>query len=350
MKNNYKHDYSSISDKALRKLRQIFFRMVGGREKAAFFYPSYRHRNHSTKNADRAETSFYFTARPYYAAGFGHGLGSWRAGYIDAKVFDIEYAYYPMASTAWEEALGLGENEVYAPELLASGYKKVVLPYYNPSKDSDRELIKQIINSYEGKKIVFFNSEDQKNEGYSDEIGNDFIREKFWGSSARKSDRVLYDKMNINIAVHIRRGDVSTGLAEGNEKLRCMWLDNEYSVRLLDLVIEMIGADQPYSISLFSEGNREDFSEFEKYGKKVQFVLDGNPQDTFINMCYADILMTAPSSFSREAGNINRNLKIASDKQGGYPDNGLWVLADPEGTLHSGSESSVREYINNLKK
>ena len=63
----------------------------------------------------------------------------------------------------------------------------------------------------------------------------------------------------------------------------------------------------PYKteVYVFSEGKESDFPEFDKYGN-IKYILNGSPQEAFINLCYADLLITASSSFSREAGDINK--------------------------------------------
>ena len=158
---NEKHDYASLSQKIIRKLHKLFYRMIGDRKKAYPFYRSYRHRNKKTDPNKEALTSHYMTEYPGYLAGFGHGLGAWRAGLVNAGRFGLSYAYTPMVNQAWEETLGLGENFPGAKDLLNRGYRKVLLPYYDMNDPASIELIQQIVASYRGENDVFYNEHEQ---------------------------------------------------------------------------------------------------------------------------------------------------------------------------------------------
>ncbi len=348
MKKKYRHDYSSPAQKLrykiLNHIRVLTLRKPESTKYTYPLYPSYRHIKHKPSEGFN-ESENYMTEEPTRTSGFGHGLGSWRAGYINSCVFDLPYAYHPMVNEKWDKALGLGEGERSVDELLKAGYKKVLLPYYVPGEKDSYEIIKKIIDSYKDEKVIFFNGPDQRSGGYPEEPGNEFIRKKFYSSSARKNDKTPYKDGKINVAVHVRRGDVKESVDAGETHLLGYWLDDSYYIGLLDLIS---GMNDKICFYLFSEGDREDFRAFEKYGDRISFYLNESAQDTFINMCRADLLLIAPSSFSREAGNINKNLKIASDKQKGYPDNGQWIIADKNGKLKPDDIKKLETYINDF--
>ena len=341
----YRHDYAGIIDKLLYKINHKIRKSEKFRNMVLPLYASYRHRNHKPDPGKKGD--LYMTEEQTKVTGFGHGFGSWRAGYINACELGLKYAYTELVSEKWEKTLGLGHGETRAGDLLAKRYKKVRLPFYDMNHEDSRAFIRQIIESYADEKVVFYNIIEQRNSLVSDQIGNEFIRKKFWSSPARDEDKVVYDEGKFSIALHIRRGDVAESVAAGRTDLLGMWLDNSYYVKLLDLILGITGEEKT-EVYVFSEGKESDFPEFEKYGN-IKYVLNGSPQEAFINLCYADLLITASSSFSREAGDINKNPKLATDKQKGYPRNGEWLLVHEDGSLYDGYEEALENYLKSVE-
>ncbi|MBR3305780.1 MAG: hypothetical protein IKI75_00835 [Lachnospiraceae bacterium] len=330
LKKSEKHDYAGPFRKLYRKLHSTAYGLAKKREKLYPLYSSYRHRN---KKPGSGEQLQYMTELPGYMAGFGHGLGAWRAGLMNAKIFGLEYAYSPMVNREWEEILGLGAGFPAAAVLLKQGYKKVLLPYYSVDSEKSRELIKQIIASYKGKKVIFYNEYEQWT-GVGDDIkGDREIKEIFWGSPKRKSDELIYSKDEFNIALHVRRGDVSSRLKQGDESMRRRWLEPEYYLNSMDMLDEL-HADKNIHYYLFSEGREEDFSEFRAKDRKLTFCLDMPAEKSFLQLCYADVLVTAPSSFSIIAGAWCRGTKYYPDRDWlTIPDTPDWIKLDEQGRL-----------------
>ena len=327
----YKHDYSTKKDKIFRKLHSTFFKLIKDKEKANIFYASYRHRN---KKAGKVYVIQYMTQQPNFGAGFGHGLDVWRAGVVNAKALGLEYSYTPMVTEEWDRALGLGEKEMSTEKLIKQGYRVVRLPYYEMRDKASRELIEKIIRSYRGEKVIFLNEFEQECSPKDTGIGNDFMRRKFFEASSRKDDKLIFEKDKVNVAVHIRRGDVSEGLKAGDESMRKRWLDESYYVKVIGAVDEKIKKENKEAVYyIFSEGSEEDFPELKKM-ENLRFCLDMNAIDSFVHMCRADFLITGLSSFSYDPGLINPAKKIAPKKfWNPYPKNGEWILADEEGNL-----------------
>ncbi len=344
-----KHDYASIKQKAIRKIHGMFYRKVGDKKKAYPLYRSYRHRNKKPVNG---ETSHFITEEPAYLAGFGHGLGAWRAGLIASTLLPASYAYSKMVNEEWDEVLGLGERFPQADELIRKGYKKVLLPYYDMSSEESLGLIRDIMASYNGQKVVFFNEYEQWTKKGDDIRGDELIREIFWASGQRKKDRLLYDPAMINVAVHIRRGDVETLRNLGDASMNRRWMELGYYTRLMKDLAENCpeaGNKKDLHFYVFSEGREENFAELTDIvmnnGKrlKITFCLDMAAPASFLHICHADIILAAPSSFSIEAGAICRGLKIVPDRDWLIvPDNDEWCRVDEEGVLKG---KNIKEWI-----
>ena len=340
----YKHDYETRSMKLCRKLHTLFYRMVRDRKKASFLYASYRHRK--IKPATKEDVKQYMTQSPNYSAGFGHGLDIWRNGIINANHFGLEYAYMPMVSETWEEALGFGEREKSIGMLLQEGYREILLPYYDLSDEKSIKIIKQIITSYRGEKIIFKNEFEQSSDLEKFMISADYMRRKFWESSARKKDNIMYSGDEISVAVHIRRGDVNQEQGKKNANIRKRWLDEEYYVNIINEILQM-DTKKKLKFYIFSEGKKEDFVLLNNLKDiDMQFCLDMPATDSFIHMCRADLLIVGLSSFSYDPGLINPALKIASDKfWNPYPENGEWIIAEENGQLTGDGKKSLNGYL-----
>lgn len=295
------------------------------------FYYLYLYRSYWNfllrKGGKLDSNNFYFSARPNPGAGIGHQMANWIAGYWFAKQFKIRFAHIPFSSVKWENFLGFGAQEVLVDTLTKEGYKKVRLPLFDENKPEEIELIKKIISSYSGQKIVFVCEQDQF---YKNQYGIlEDIQNKFYQAESRKNDQLIYDTHHYNIAIHIRRGDIVIGQENKNPNLLMRYQDNDYFYNTLSYTLkEIVKTDKKIVIHLFSQGIEKDFEEFKDF-PNVQFCLDMNAQDSFLHMVYADCLITSKSSFSYKPALLNKGIKVCpKDFWHGYPNTKNWVLID----------------------
>ena len=303
-------------------------------------YTSYWHKKFITpKVAGHAQN--YFTAVPNTGAGIGHQLANWIAGYWFAKQFGLTFAHTPFSENKWETFFGFGENELSADDLVEnSGYRKVLLPLFDETNHSEIDQIKKIIESYTEKKVVFVAEQDQF---YRDQFGViSEIKMKFYNGHCRQNDRLIYSNSNFNVAIHVRRGDITIGQENKNENLLMRWQDNDYFVKVLSRTLEELNnVDKPISIYLFSQGAVEDFTEFADF-KNINFCLGMNAQQSFLHMVYADVLITSKSSFSYKPALLSNGIKVCPDNfWHGYPDTDDFIIADSTGNFKSKLISSI---------
>jgi hypothetical protein len=96
----------------------------------------------------------------------------------------------------------------------------------------------------------------------------------------------------LNIAVHLRRGDVSPDLPHfaprftSNRKVA-------HTVHLVSDLVDRLGVN--YRVRIYSQGRPQDFGELAALGK---LHLDECPFATFHNLVMSDVLVMAKSSFS----------------------------------------------------
>jgi hypothetical protein len=315
--------------------RRIWNKLVAySRDKAIYpyLYRCFWHYEFN-KTSLAKNTSCYYAARPNPGAGIGHQLANWIAGYWFSKQFELKFAHIPFSTSKWESFLGFGEAEAKVDELIAKGYQAIKLPLFNENDFIEVDLIKAIIRSYSGKKVVFIAEQDQF---YQNQYGViEDIKRKFNQAIARKTDKIIYDSSHFNIAVHVRRTVIiDDKVISENDAARAMrWLSNDYYEKVLKQVLETIQVSKPISIYLFSTGKPEEFAEYSKYGD-VHFCSDMDEYASFLHLIRADLLITSKSSFSYKPALMNDAIKVCPRNfWHGYPVTKDWILVENDGTF-----------------
>lgn len=291
-----------------------------------YLYKSYWHylfhKSETGKN-----TSCYYSARPNPGAGIGHQIANWIAGYWFAQQFRLKFAHIPFSTKKWDDFLGFGYGNPKVEDLKKKGYKIRRLPLFDEKNNAEMLLNKRIIQSYEGKRVVFVAEQDQF---YHDQFGViEYIRKKFYSAPSRKNDRLTYSPDHFNIAIHVRRGDIMTDA--NNPNLTMRYLSNDYFEKVLKQVIDNINVNKPIHIYFFSQGKPEDYPEFAEF-PNLHWCLDMGAQDSFLHFVYADLLITSKSSFSYKPALLSYGIKVCPrDFWHGYPLGKDWILCDNNG-------------------
>ena len=173
--------------------------------------------------------------------------------------------------------------------------------------EGDR-VLDGIINSvYPGNDILFHLQEEQNI--YDHTSTADILRKKYWASRSKYPIKNTFDSSKVNIAVHVRRGDVVKWKQEKTANWQARWLDNSYFVNVL-IKIKQALQDKPVAVHVYSQGSVDEFEEFKQF-PEVVFHLDEDAFQTFHGMVLADILIMSPSDFSYIAGILSKGIKIA---------------------------------------
>ncbi|NBB31617.1 hypothetical protein GVN22_25055 [Cellulophaga sp. BC115SP] len=299
-----------------------------------YIYRSYWNSKFRKSNRiDTKASKLYFTARPNPGAGIGHQLANWIAGYWWCSYFNLEFVHIPFASEEWEFFLGLGESEIRISPLLKQGYKTVLLPLFDENNINEVNIISRIIASYKGEKIIFVCEYDQFL--YNQFNVSQALKFKFFNAKARDNDSLIFKKTDINIAVHIRRGDIVQKKVKKNDNLTMRWQENDYFVNVLSSLIPKIKSEKPIRIFIFSQGSIDELKEFNRFAN-VEFCLEMDPINTFLHLVKANILITSKSSFSYKPALISNGLKISPKSfWHGYPENNNWLLVEEDGIVRS---------------
>ena len=123
------------------------------------------------------------------------------------------------------------------------------------------------------------------------------LQQAYWSKTRHYPER--YDQDMVNVAIHIRRGDI-TKQANSDR-----WLENDHYVN----IIKNIRKNVPNVLfHVFSQGEKKDFKEFDN--EKVVFHLNGSDTKALNDMCFSDILVTGQSTFSILASYLTKNIVI----------------------------------------
>lgn len=318
----------------LSKIKNRFWNTIVSNSRKKIFYPKlyncYWHYRFNKKNPF-SKAFNYYAAIPNPGAGIGHQMANWIAGYWFAGQFGLRFAQIPFSNPKWESFFGFGEGEITVEELIKNDYKKVRLPLFDESNESEVALQKKIIASYSNQKVVFLAEQDQY---YHDQFGvMESIKQKFHSSPARKNDQLIFDAAFFNIAIHVRRGDIVIGQENQNPNLLIRWQGNDYFEKVLQSILENIKTEKSVAIYLFSQGGIEDFLEFEQF-ENLHFCLEMNAQDSFLHLVHADLLITSKSSFSYKPALLSKGIKVCPQNfWHGYPVASDWILVDEEGNF-----------------
>ena len=220
---------------------------------------------------------------------------------ICAKIKGLTYAHSPVADVAhvphgttpaawaqaWEEFFNLGAGEVYAAEIEGRGYPVVPVP--KPHRFFPRSRRLHVVAHCH--KVT-----DRHPEAWA--AIAPAIREKYQLSP--KPELAGYDNGKVQIAVHLRRGDVgSTG------RFSERFTADDLVLGRLKRVLDAVGPEQ-VTIRLFSQGQPDDFRAFTDLG--VQLHLDDDVFESFHHFVRSDVLFVAKSTFSYLGGVIGGNV------------------------------------------
>jgi hypothetical protein len=132
------------------------------------------------------------------------------------------------------------------------------------------------------------------------------LREKYLSSKENISLPFKKSK-EINIAIHIRRGDVK---AEGTYSIR--YTKNTSLVRTVKQVVQLLASyGLKTRLSLYSQGEINDFGELKNMN--ISFKLDECPFSTIDELIAADVLIMSKSTFSYVAALLSQGIVMYED-------------------------------------
>lgn len=222
---------------------------------------------------------------------------------ILARLKGLTYAHTPVSNVAhapagmpgeewsrsWEEFFNLGSGEISAAEIESRGYPVVTVP--KPHRFFPRSRRLQVVAHCH--KVT-----DHHPEAWASLAP--LLREKY--ALSPKPDLPGYEKGRLQVAVHLRRGDVGS-----SGRFSERYTGDEVVLGRLKRVMDAVGPERVI-VRLFSQGSPEDFRAFTDLGASLH--LDDDVFETFHHFVRSDVLFLAKSTFSYLGGLIGGKLCI----------------------------------------
>lgn len=282
-------------------------------------------------SAGRREGRRYLTAIPAHFCGIGHSWTEWNTAYQWAHRLGLEFVNLRLPEP-WASFLGFAAAAPTWKQVMQTERPLIVrLPSVAWGVGIDScSLIEPVVDAIRSPRNLLFVLAD----GQNSRDQTDFVAQQRADFVAHGGWRHLPDHREpgrLNVAVHIRRGDVATmkSADQGNWRIRFVSLD--WFARAMAMIVAAHPGARPL-FHVYSQGQPEDFADLGGTFD-LRLHLDSGDQESLFNMSRADILVMSPSTFSFLAAILNEGHKIARIPWWHHlPEAGDWTLlpADPD--------------------
>jgi len=282
----------------------------------------------------------YITVKPHGGfAGIGHQFLNWLVPYVLAQRYGLKFVHQnfvgetdgtfaPRGSNAnqitrpvkeWNNFLNLGEGEITLQDLNIHSLTEINLPYIDQEKatwnniefSSLLENDLRTIGKFCG--TLYRVSEDI--DGQFVHIDWDFyksnnLKKKYNNSQQVKNFKCYFDEGCTNVAIHIRRGDVTENTPYRRWQNLGYYLgiiDNLSNIKELKNVVFHI-----YSWDMSKE-ERDVLFLHSIFGKReIELHIDEDVFSTFYHMTKADIFVSGQGAFSLMANYLTDAVKLTT--------------------------------------
>jgi len=255
----------------------------------------------------------YITHRPSKNWGLGHQLKNVWSAINLAEEFGLKYvACSPTGQGApWTSFLNFNDGVFEPPKGLNT--IDINLPHYGgnpieefkkiiePHKDDDSIQFILIGNTRYSLKQL---STDKRNKVVK------FLVDNYWRARETNSIPLKFDKNKINVAIHIRRGDIRKQDKGVKGK---MFVDELYFLNVMNRIQETV--DKEVQFYVYSDAQNKCDLIRKQTHLSVEYELGLNRNvasefPIFHHMLNADILISSPSNFSYLVGEMSGNIVI----------------------------------------
>lgn len=287
----------------------------------------------------------YVISRPWGGqCGIGHQFHNWLTGYLLANRYDLTFVHSPFCGgktwfqtdtplKKWEEFLGFGRGFITESQL-PPNIKRIALPHVSWDEVSwhtvtcDHSAWRDTIEQHRDEDVLFECSRDQFIGLGWKYFNTEKLRENYWYTRSLWPIASKFDNNKINVAIHIRRGDVTE---QGRYKVR--WVAD----CVYQNVIDQVRVVYPNALfHIYSDGTQHDLRAF--ISNDVMVHSRENVFETFHRMVSTDILMPGQSAFSVLAGHLCGGIIIArawSPMWDNFPFDKRFIVVDQKGEIKS---------------
>lgn len=270
------------------------------------------------------------------AAGIGHQFTNFLVPYTLSKKYNLKFVYQPFQGEtdgtferkgtnfyqittpvkAWNDFLNFHEGELVLSDV-PKGCKEIQLPWLwngtttwdaiefanliqDPKLNEDPDVLFRVSSKADGQ---FINMD-------WDTYENNDLKRKYNNSGQVKNFKCYFDKNITNVAIHIRRGDVT----EANGYRRWMGLD--YYLRIIETLSNMKELqDITFHVYVWDMLDQEKkvLSSLNLLGKhQIQLHIDEDVLSTFYHLTKADIFVSGQGAFSLLANYLTDAVKLTT--------------------------------------
>lgn len=291
-----------IINKILLKLKIILYLKILIKTPFYFyFYKSFLISKYLKKKS-KIKKKNYLTIIPNPGAGIGHQLANYNAAIWFSKKFSLNHIHYDFSLEKWNKYFRFDLTSENSNKLFNKGYKKIKLPRFNEKNLKEVNTIKKIISFYNCQKTIFFL---EHNQSYKKQFETQKeLKYKFFFIN-RNNHKLIYNKKNFNIAIHIRLGDILLNKNIKNKRL----LNINYYINAINY-IKKLRTSKKKMIYIFSNGSSKHYDKLFKF-KNIFDIKNLSDLNTFNHFINSNLLVISRSSFSYKAGLISNNIKLA---------------------------------------
>lgn len=285
----------------------------------------------------------YVISRPWGGhCGIGHQFHNWLTGYLLSKRYGLRFVHSPFCGDIiesqidtpvqmWEKFLGFGRGFIREDQL-PPDIKRIALPKIDWDESNwndvtcDHYIWNDLINARINDNVLFECAKDQFVGLGWDYFDVKTLRINYSLSRKKWPITTSFDYDKFNVAIHIRRGDVTE-----NGKYRVRWVGNDVYKHVMDQIRSQFSY---VAFHIYSDGTEQDLSDI--IHKDITLHLKTNIFDTFHEMVSADMLMPGQSSFSVLAAHLCRGTILArawSPVWDNFPNDKRFVIVDHEGNI-----------------
>jgi hypothetical protein len=266
---------------------------------------------------------------PLITAGIGHAHTEWHTAFQWAPQLELEFANIPLKTiTSDRWCRFFGHNDLPKYNDILKEHKPVIVhvPFVATKASLGSDVprkIKDFVESIRSHRNLLFLLGDGQS---AFDMITHFAKSKelFENKGDWRSLPIHRQAGRINIAVHIRRGEVARMAAEKAGNWQERYVQEDWFVKIMDSVVDACQGKQ-LVFHVYSEGNPINFPMIAAR-KDVELHLDLSEQETILNMVRADVLIMSPSGFSYLAAMLSSGIKIVRYPWWGYiPDTDGWI-------------------------